>query len=1255
MNLVSRTPEKTLRPALLRQPVPQDHFAAFQKHLARLQEQVGIAKTKRESEEHVKTILRDFLRAAFYAGRYNVNTSDRIDLVICNGSDATSKPAVLFEVKRPGNDAEMISTADNNRKAFHEAVLYYLRERIENGNNDVKAVVITDVVSWFVFDALEFDQTFIRDKKLVKKFNEWRKGKKSSTGNQLIYDEIRDTVAHNTGDMPCAHFVLHVGEGDLLAPCADPAVQTAIFKLLSPEHLLKQDLATDRNTLNKAFYAELLHIIGLEEVKEGGKKVIRRKRVPDEGSLIENAIARIESEDVFDRVQRRELYGETHDEQVFGIALELCVTWVNRLIFLKLLEGQLVVWHGGDRERHTFVNTAAIGDFDRLNTLFFDVLAVKEEQRHDSVARDAAFKALPYLNSSLFEPTLLERHTIRVSNLEGGLKLPVLGATVLVDGRGRQRKNESLPTLEYLLLFLGSYDYGAEVHDGVQATKRTIITAPVLGLIFEKINGYREGSVFTPGSVTMALCRATLRHAVIQAFNTAFGWSLDMEEDLTELHNKIHSAGLTAAKANKIVNGLRIADISVGSGHFLVSAVNELIAIKAELEILCDRKGKTMHNLGATVEDDELIVTVEDGTPFAYAVDPSTGKPHPGAQRIQEALFQEKQTLIEDCLFGVDINPNSVKICWLRLWIELLKHAYYTETSGYTRLQTLPNIDINIRCGNSLFSRYTLDIEFEKTRQDDIRGYFDAVRQYKNADDKTAKREIENRIEAIKAKYSQHLRRKNTLVNDLETFRTKLRIEEHKHLPGLEPSAKERVKIEKRIESLRGQIARREEDVRKADLNATIRSAFEWRFEFPEALDADGKFAGFDVVIGNPPYVRADVDAAHTAMRRIILDSGQYETLWEKWDWFVPFIERGFKLLKPNGFISYIVSDAFCHAKYAQKAQEWYLQHARIIRLDFMGTLEIFDVGVRNMTFLLQKATGEDNRPQRNLHTGTFGSITSLPTDTQQSLSCRAFFPEDQEKASQVLSGIAIDQICYVSYGLRPNSDERDAKGEFRTEDVVSKTKDLVHCKPYVEGKHLDRWLPITNLWIEWNTDRAPAKFCRPTFNKLYEVCEKLIAQRSPGANPVVCYDDNHLVFTPASVGFVPWHLLAGVRNRSLKKTALYKDEGHKDSDSLSRDELEAISHRFAVKYLLAVMNSSVAREFLRAHRRSNIHLYPDDWKNLPVPDITPEQQQPIVAVVDKILAAKKADPKADIKALEDEVDALVRTAYHAGEGGSAK
>lgn len=72
------------------------------------------------------------------------------------------------------------------------------------------------------------------------------------------------------------------------------------------------------------------------------------------------------------------------------------------------------------------------------------------------------------------------------------------------------------------------------------------------------------------------------------------------------------------------------------------------------------------------VENDALVVTNDDGELFDY-------RPKgPDSQRIQEALFHEKENIIENCLFGVDINPNSVKICRLRLWIELLKNAYYT-------------------------------------------------------------------------------------------------------------------------------------------------------------------------------------------------------------------------------------------------------------------------------------------------------------------------------------------------------------------------------------------------------------------------------------------------------------------------------------------------------------------------------------------------------------------------------------------------
>ena len=188
--------------------------------------------------------------------------------------------------------------------------------------------------------------------------------------------------------------------------------------------------------------------------------------------------------------------------------------------------------------------------------------------------------------------------------------------------------------------------------------------------------------------------------------------------------------------------------------------------------------------------------------------------------------------------------------------------------------------------------------------------------------------------------------------------------------------------------------------------------------------------------------------------------------------------------------------------------------------------------------------------------------------------------------------------------------------------------------------------LPVTHKWIEWGTTRAPALFSRPTFKALHETGEKILVQRSPGPDPKCCYDDMQLHFTESSVGFVPWRALEGVRNNSLKKTARYRGEKPSRPDLPKREELEATSRNFAVKYLLGVMNSGTARDFLRANRRSNIHLYPDDWKKLPIPNVPPAQQQPIVDLVERILIAKRASITADVTALEAELDAKVATLY---------
>jgi hypothetical protein len=249
---------------------------------------------------------------------------------------------------------------------------------------------------------------------------------------------------------------------------------------------------------------------------------------------------------------------------------------------------------------------------------------------------------------------------------------------------------------------------------------------------------------------------------------------------------------------------------------------------------------------------------------------------------------------------------------------------------------------------------------------------------------------------------------------------------------------------------------------------------------------------------------------------------------------------------------------------------------------------------VRNVTYLFQRADGSHNRPERRVHDPEFGVIKLLPTAEQSELNYRAFFPEDTVMQEFSTPTVPLGKICYVSFGCRPNSDEKVARGEFVVADLLSMKKDKNHPKPYIEAKNIARWIYSQTRWLEWGTERSPARLVRPTFEALYEVPEKIVAADVSGAENRAAYDTGHVYHSHTLISFVPWHSLSGVRNNSLKKSARYRDE-KPHPDLPRREELEEISRRFAVKFLLAVMNSTVARDFLRAHRRSNIHLYPDD------------------------------------------------------------
>ena len=749
-------PRKALNKAFLKVKPNRTEIESFKTNLSKLLDRIN----DNESEEFHKNLVSDFLKDTYYKQNHFINTKGRNDLVIHNGDKATSTVGVIIEAKKPTNKSEMLTKDKINAKAFQELVLYYLRERITQKNLEIKHLVATNINEWFIFDEHLFERLFAQNKSFVKQFENFEVSKKTT---DVFYKEIAEPYINSiTSEIEFTYFNIQDFQKPLRnSDKADDNSLIALFKLLSPEHLLKLPFANDSNSLDKRFYSELLHIIGLTETKDGSKKLIERNKDGERntGSFLENAIIQLDSLDKISRIENPSQFGANLQERLFNVGLELSITWINRILFLKLLEAQLITYHKGDKS-YAFLNFEKIKDYDDLNSLFFQVLARKQNERNEDIK--ALFAKVPYLNSSLFEPTEIEHSTLFISQLRNDKTIPIYSQTVLKDTTGKKRTGNINP-LEYLFKFLDAYDFTSEGSEEIQEDNKTLINASVLGLIFEKINGYKDGSFFTPGFITMYMCRETIRKTVVQKFNEAKGWNC---KDIDSLYDKIEDR----KEANKIINDLKICDPAVGSGHFLVSALNEMIAIKSDLKILQDREGKRLKEYHFEVVNDELIVTDEDGELFEY--NPTNKE----SQRIQETLFHEKQTIIENCLFGVDLNPNSVKICRLRLWIELLKNAYYKNE---TELETLPNIDINIKCGNSLISRFALDSDLKQALKKSaskwtIDSYRLAVDTYRNAQSKEQKREMERLINEIKTNFRSEISLNDPKAKRLRTLNGEL-------------------------------------------------------------------------------------------------------------------------------------------------------------------------------------------------------------------------------------------------------------------------------------------------------------------------------------------------------------------------------------------------------------------------------------------------------------------------------------------------
>ncbi|WP_299986762.1 Eco57I restriction-modification methylase domain-containing protein [uncultured Pontibacter sp.] len=1254
-------PRQALNKAYLRLKTSRSDMEAFKAALRTLLESINL----NESEEHVKNHLRDFLKCAFY-DKYGVNTKGKTDLVIHIGPDTKSQAGVLLEVKRPTNKADM-PTGDNlNYKAMHELVLYYLRERVEHKNHDLKQLIITNVHEWFVFDALEFDRLFYRNGQLKKDFVEWSQGKKSGNSTDFFYKEIvAPFIAGLSESITYTYVNLKEFEKPLKnKDLKDDVKLVALYKLLSPAHLLKEPFANDANSLDPGFYLELLHIIGLEEVKEGGRKLIRRKARPDAGSLLEAAYQKLKSEDLVSGLDNPYTYGNTREEQLFNVALELCITWMNRILFLKLLEAQLASYHQDDKV-YAFMNPEQLREFDDLNELFFDVLAERPQHRSTNV-RDK-FRHIPYLNSSLFETTALEKRTLRISNLKDNSRLALYPRTVLRDGAGKvlSKSQADMRTMEYMLRFLGSYDFGAEGKEAIQEENKTLITASVLGLIFEKINGYRDGSFYTPGFITMYMSREAIRRAVVQRFNEFYTWEL-ADFDALRFRLMANHTLQAALEANQLINNLRICDPAVGSGHYLVSALNELIVIKSELRILLNRQGKPLHYGSIEVQNDELIVTDYYGELFSYTVHQHPDGHHsinPQVQELQETLFHEKQTIIENCLFGVDINPNSVKICRLRLWIELLKSAYYLqqEGAGYTELQTLPNIDINIKQGNSLLSRYPLTADLQDAfgkKGHSLQAYREAVLEYKHTNSKETKKQLVHFLEEIRQGFRTTLANNDPLRQRMAKLRGTIAAVQDPDLFGA-------VKVDKaKLAAMKKELQKLEAEREQIESNKVYEGAFEWRFEFPEVLDEAGNYLGFDVVIGNPPYIRQE----ELGNFKLYLKK-HFATYAGTADLYVYFVERGIDLLREGGQFSYIVPNKWMRAGYGQALRGWVQTYTLQQLLDF-GDLPVFEEATtyplivsvtktapQDEDYTLQAAGIDTLDYERGLseylqNNGYWVQANLLP-DSGWSLS-----DSTSQQLLEKLKNTGIPLGEYVEgkiyYGIKTGYNEAFVIDEATKDRLIAEDpRSAEVIKPFLAGRDVKKYMPLpkkrfligmpkgwtsnhigektneTHAW-DWLFQNFPA-----VANHLLPHKEKAIARSDKGdywweLRACEYYEE----FDKPKIIYLVFQ---------VKPAFTFDEEGFLGNNATWIIPTED-------KSLLAVLNSKLGWYLISTYCTSIQNGYQLIYKYLrqiPIAQADEETKAGIRALVEQILAAKQADAGADTSAQEAEIDLQVYRLYN--------
>ncbi|EAL7806940.1 class I SAM-dependent DNA methyltransferase [Campylobacter coli] len=1168
---------------------------------------------------------------------------------------------VIIEAKLP-HSKEFFSQSKPNCKALHECILYYLRER-KALNSSLKHIIITDFYRFYIFKADLFEELFNKNKYFKEAFENFESKNSLFKGNTdefykeceklLSSEKYLDSITRkDLFDEPSLKGVFIDLKPILEQEKPSFSKLKPVFKIFHKDFLLSEFNPNDANSLNNAFYKELLYILGLYESKQNSKLIIAKSQESEEeqGTFYTAINSKLKEEN-------------------FETILKLLILWLNRILFLKLIESNLVRFN--DDKNLKFLNFKKIPDFDKLSELFFEILAKERSTRKKS-----EFAYLPYLNSSLFEKQSIE-NTLEISNLNNDLKLNYYKNTVLKDDKCKAKKGQ-VGLLEYLFEFLDSFDFGSDDEQSEILSQKELISSSVLGNVFEKLNGYKEGSFYTPSFITSYMCKESITKVVLDKFNTQF--DLDAK-DISELRKSLRKEDKKAQK--ELLNSIKICDPAVGSGHFLVSALNVMLSIYDELNLFDEE-------FYLEVQNDEILITGRKGEFIEYKR-PST--PKDKAHLIQQELFHTKKDIIENNLFGVDINPNSCEITKLRLWIELLKHSFYQsfDDENYHDLKTLPNIDINIKCGNSLVSYFETgkSLSHYPNIKERMSKYKRIVKDYKEGfytDKNLIAKEIKNLQESfknfcLKDKFNKEIKQLTNGANEYSKKYGDFLADEHhdekfksffsKNM--FEFSFDEKVAI-KEFANLKKEY----DNI----FNLESNHPFEWRFEFPEILDDDGNFKGFDLIIGNPPYIK------EAENKELFTNTKKLRTYQGKMDIWYHFVGRGFDILKNNGYLAFIATNNWVTNSGAKKLRNIVLEESQILSLVDFSSFMVFDsASIQTMIMSFQKTKPPKNyefhfakiTTQTPIYEDALSLLKNEKTQNNEILKINLtpkkfidktlnFTKSDYEELFNKIQkyGKFYLEEKEVANGIHPhydfinnriNSNHNFAfkigQGIFGLSEEEKEKLKLTKLennlvKPYYDTqnflkfffkKNNHQWLIYTNS--SFKNPNSMDDY--PNLKKHLDKFQNVITSDNKPYGLHRARDEKFFTGSPRIV--------------ALRKCVGEPKFSYVDFDCYVSATFYVIkTQRINVKYLTAILNSKLVAFWLKHKGKmqgNNYQIDKEPLLNIPIVDTNSKNKKladELINLVDEILKAKEQNKNANTQELENKINSLVYKLYNLTE-----